>query len=669
MKKRNLLTWFLLWPVFLLTAQDHVVISEIVLQPGSSSGSNAEYIKLYNPTDNAIDLSNYYLTDATDTTNHKYYYKLPSGADYWSGSGSDFIARFPNGYTLAGKSEIIIGTSTTTAYQTYYSVLPDLSIKDSLRQAVDGVTTKGSAYAYLDNAAETLVLFYWDGSSSTVQDVDYVLWGSTKYAVDKSAVAGYQADTPVASQVFAPTHVDGQKLQRISGEGTEPSSGGNGLTGHNETGENLNATWQVVSVGHTKPKFSNLVYAPTSPTTAQSITFSVNVSSDSAITGVDLIYTFESVEHTVAMTLSAGTTYSVTIGPFTTADTLYYKVQAEDETGLTAVSNLNMILISEPPEVITIATIRNNWDEYNGETVTLRGVVTIGANIIITTRTSAYFQDYSGKGLNLYASAITTIAQGDSIEVTGTLTEYNGVKELTDWTSSYTVLATGVPISSVSEVYISDLVENLSDWEGAYVEIHGTVAERSDPTSTNLGCNVVIEDETDRATVRIWNTTGALYNSLGVIVNETTDSLLTLGNQVTLRGVVGIYSSTPQILLGYASDVEPYVEGEAGAGKTKITAAPYPFVPKLGEVIKYTYEYPANCRAIIRVYDLSGRYITTLVDSYYAVSWKKEDIWNGRNELNQLLAPGNYLLHLQTTNRSTGKSKVSMAPVVIGVKF
>jgi hypothetical protein len=179
----------------------------------------------------------------------------------------------------------------------------------------------------------------------------------------------------------------------------------------------------------------------------------------------------------------------------------------------------------------------------------------------------------------------------------------------------------------------------------------------------------VIEDETDRTTVRIWNTTGALYNSLGVIVNETTDSLLTLGNQVTLRGVVGIYSSAPQILLGYASDVEPYVEGEAGEGKTKITVAPYPFVPKLGEVIKYTYEYPANCRAIIRVYDLSGRYITTLLDSYYAVSWKQEETWNGRNELNQLLAPGNYLLHLQTTNRSTGKSKVSIAPVVIGVKF
>jgi len=664
MKRRIFLTWLVLWPVLFLTAQDHVVISEIVLQP-----SNAEYIKLYNPTDNAIDLSDYYLTDATDTVNQKFYYNLPSVSNYWSGSGSDFIARFPDGYSLPAKGEIIIAATTASAYQTYYGNLPDLAIKDSLRQATDGQTTMGGAPAYLDNNAETLVLFYWDGSSATIKDVDYILWGSLICAVDKSGVSGYQNDTPVSQQFFAPTHTDGYKLQRINDEGAEPLSGGNGLTGHDETGEDLNATWDVVSVGNTKPKLSNLIFTPASPLVGQSIAFSVNVTDDGPLTAVELIYSFQSVRDTAEMTLTVGSTYTATVGPFDAADTLYYKVEAQDTSGLTATSNLATILIQEPPEVLTIATIRENWDDYNGETVTLRGVVTIGSNIIITGRTSAYFQDNSGRGLNLYDPSVTNYLQGDSIEVTGDLTEYSGVKELTNWTSNITVLASNVPIQSTEKVYISDLINNLNDWEGAYVEIHGTVAKRSDPTATNLGCNVVIEDETDRTTVRIWNTTGVLYNSLGVIVNQRTDSLLTLGNQVTLRGVVGVYSNAPQILLGYASDVEPYVVGEAGEGRTKISTAPYPFVPKLGEVIKYTYEYPANCRAIVRVYDLSGRFITTLVDSYFAVSWKRDDTWNGRNELNQLVPPGNYILHLQTTNRSTGKSKISIAPVVIGVKF
>ena len=638
-----------------------MVISEIVLQPG-----NAEYIKITNSTDNPIDLSNYYLTDATDTVNQKYYYNLPNGLNYWSGTGSDFIARFPQDYTIPAKSEIIIGATTTAVYQAYYETAPDLSVKDDLGDALVGQNTKGSAPAYLDNAAETLVLFYWDGSSPTVKDVDYILWGSRVCAVDKSGISGYQNDTPIDQQTFTPTHQDGQKLQRSSGEGTEPSSGGNGITSHDETGEDLSATWQVVSVGNTKPKLSNLIYTPLNPTINQAITFSVNVTDDGPIAAVRLIYIFQSVSDTAAMSPTIGSTYTTTVGPFASADTLFYQIEAQDTSDLIGASNLGIILIQEP---LTIKTIRENWDSYNGETVTLRGVVTIGSNILITTRTSAYFQDNSGRGLNIFDQSITNLLQGDSIEVTGELTEYNFVKELTDWTGSINVLASNVPIKNVPQLYISDLIGDLTGWEGSYIEIHGIVAERSNPTATNLGCNVVIEDETGRSTVRIWNTTGVIFNSLGVIVNPYTDSLLTLGNKVTLRGVVGIYSSAPQILLGYATDVEPYVEGEAGEGRTKISAVPYPFVPKLGEVIKYTYEYPANCRAIIRVYDLSGRFITTLVDSYFAVSWKKDGIWDGRNQLNQLVPPGNYLLHLQTTNRSTGKSKESIAPVVIGVKF
>ncbi|HNZ37863.1 MAG TPA: lamin tail domain-containing protein, partial [Candidatus Marinimicrobia bacterium] len=386
------------------TAQDHVVISEIVLQP-----SNAEYIKLYNPTDNAVDLSNYYLTDGTDPSNQKYYHNLPTGTNFWSGSGSDFIVRFPPGYSIEAQSEIIIAATTTAAYESYYSALPDLSVKDDLLNAIDGQNTKGIGTAYLDNAAETLVLFYWDGSSATVKDVDYVLWGSLICAVDKSGVAGYQNDTPVAEQTCAPTHTDGFKLQRISDEGSEPSSGGNGITGHNETGENLDGTWQVVAVGNTKPKLSSINYSPSSPLVGQAITFSVNVTDDGSIAAVRLIYSFQSETGTVEMSLTTGNTYSVTIGPFSIAGILYYQIEAEDESGLISTSNQNMITIQAPPEMLTIKTIRENWDEYNGQTVTLRGVVTIGSNILITSRTSAYFQDVSGRGLNLFASAITNL--------------------------------------------------------------------------------------------------------------------------------------------------------------------------------------------------------------------------------------------------------------------
>ena len=184
MKKFGLALVLSVAPALLLAGADHILISEIVLQPSSSPTSHAEYVKLYNPTDNAVDLTNYYLTDATDTTNDKFYYRLPEGANFWSAGGSDFIARFPQGFSIAGKSQVITATGTAPAYQTYYGTEANLSIKGDSLQAISGQTTKGTAPYYLDNSKETLVLFYWDGSSSTWSERD-----DTGNSVEKKPVS------------------------------------------------------------------------------------------------------------------------------------------------------------------------------------------------------------------------------------------------------------------------------------------------------------------------------------------------------------------------------------------------------------------------------------------------------------------------------------------------
>ena len=64
---------------------DHLVFSEVVLTP-----SDGEYVQITNPTADDIDMSDYYLTDATDGSGNAYY-NLPSGSGFWSGSGFDFI--------------------------------------------------------------------------------------------------------------------------------------------------------------------------------------------------------------------------------------------------------------------------------------------------------------------------------------------------------------------------------------------------------------------------------------------------------------------------------------------------------------------------------------------------------------------------------------------------
>ena len=48
---------------FVFGQVDHVIFTEVVLTP-----SDGEYVEISNPTESAVDLTNYYLTDGTDGT-------------------------------------------------------------------------------------------------------------------------------------------------------------------------------------------------------------------------------------------------------------------------------------------------------------------------------------------------------------------------------------------------------------------------------------------------------------------------------------------------------------------------------------------------------------------------------------------------------------------------
>ncbi|NQV37346.1 MAG: lamin tail domain-containing protein, partial [Candidatus Marinimicrobia bacterium] len=174
-------------PLFLYGQPDHLIFSELVITP-----SDGEYVTIKNPTASPIDMTNYYITDATDNGIGKFYYNLPTGIDYWSASSSDFIARFPASYSINAGETIYLSLRDNTKYQSEYGSLPDLSLNDDLLYVASDTTVKGNPAApKLGNTNESLILFYWDGSSATVQDVDYLVWGDSTYAIDKTGVVGY----------------------------------------------------------------------------------------------------------------------------------------------------------------------------------------------------------------------------------------------------------------------------------------------------------------------------------------------------------------------------------------------------------------------------------------------------------------------------------------------
>jgi len=645
-------------PGLLPGALDHVIISEIVLVP-----TEGEYIKLENPTSQAIDLSDYYITDATDTGGGNYYYNLPSGSNYWSGSGTDFIVRFPAGFTIDAGGEVVLAIGSDSDYQGQYGSQPDLSLKDDMLPAVTGETTVGAADFFLANDEETLVLFTWDGSASTVRDVDYLLWGGTTYAVDKSGVSGYASDTPVAQQEFMPNHVGGEKLQRVGGEGTEAQSGGNGVTGHDETSENLSGTWQVVSVGNTKPAISNIALTPADPKVGDSLTVSAQVTDDGSVASVELVYSFDSgTNQTKSMPLITGSTYRTGISPFQSAGTLNYYIRAADDTGLRDSSSIRSVEIAEAPQELTIAEIVENMAEYDGEIVTIDGVVTAPAGKLRTTFTEGFLQDESGKGIILYnASLDTSFHRGDSVEVTGEIDEFDGKPELIY--SSITVLKQNAALPVV-ELNIEEF--NSLEYNYTFVSLWGKITARQDLSGP--GSNITIEDPTGANTiVRIWNSTEILYDENENLVNHTMDSLLQVGNLIDVSGIGSEYSGQSQIQPIFPSDISEHQEGEVGNYQAKLNVAPYPFVPQLGEQIKFDFSFPANSRIKLRIYDTSGRYVTSLYDEYRGLSFYIESAWDGRNEVNELVPPGVYIMHLEVTDINTGDLSTDTAPVVIGV--
>jgi len=155
----------------------HLLITEFVVTP-----TEGEFIEIFNPNDVAVDLSNYYITDATFANGGVFYYKIVTGNGGGGGFG-DFNARFPAGSSIGPGEHQTLALSGSANFLTTYGVEPtyELYEDDAAPDAIPDMeeATSGSigGQGGLSNSGEVLVLYYWDGMSDLVQDVDYVVWG------------------------------------------------------------------------------------------------------------------------------------------------------------------------------------------------------------------------------------------------------------------------------------------------------------------------------------------------------------------------------------------------------------------------------------------------------------------------------------------------------------
>ena len=241
---------------------NRLLLTEIVVTP-----TGGEFVEIFNPNGFPVDLSDVYLTDATFAGGGVFYYNVVTGTDAGGGGFGDFHARFPDGAQIGAGEFQTVAIAGSEGFFAEYGVEPDYELfedgiaADPVPDMREALTGSVNGQGGLTNGGEVVILYFWDGASDLVTDLDYVVWGDKVEAVDKTSIAvdgpdadllatTYQPDTAIGAQevVFPGAHLGGQSFTRLDfDEGTETSTGGNGVGGADETSENLSVTWAVAA--------------------------------------------------------------------------------------------------------------------------------------------------------------------------------------------------------------------------------------------------------------------------------------------------------------------------------------------------------------------------------------------------------------------------------------
>jgi len=216
-----------------LPPTEHLLLSELVLSP-----DGAEMIELFNPTVQTINLTNYYLS------NHGSYFKLPVAGQ--TIPFAHFIVRFPAGAVIMAGQAITVATQGAAPFAAFHGSQPTYSITDGTMIGVEVSNTPR-----LTDGGASVILYQWDGTSGLVKDVDIMVAGApstTNQLIDKSGVMQlgmtYATDARTIPPQSAAPGID-QSTKRIAREDGHELPGGNGLTGHDETSEQTNVTWDT----------------------------------------------------------------------------------------------------------------------------------------------------------------------------------------------------------------------------------------------------------------------------------------------------------------------------------------------------------------------------------------------------------------------------------------
>ena len=251
------------------------------------------------------------------------------------------------------------------------------------------------------------------------------------------------------------------------------------------------------------PTIGSIAFEPSSPTEADDVTVSAVITDDGTIASATLTYNTGSTTDTdVTMANSTGDTYTGTIPAQTAGTTVTFSITAVDnEDGTTTSAESSYMVNPTGGEITAIHDIQYTTDSsgdspLNGQTVTISGIVTAEFWGSSSNR-YLYVQDAEGpwNGVACFeyggwdtfdfsssAGTVHSVAEGDSVTVTGTVDEYYDLTEIVDVTE---VIIHGPAVNMISPAVVTpgQIMTGGSDaeaYEGCLVTVENVTVDNED---------------------------------------------------------------------------------------------------------------------------------------------------------------------------------------------